>query len=163
MSLTAALLAEALKGWRAELLGDVQQMINRALGNLRAPARVVDVPLVIGSRGVVLAANDHVFLRLGLNGTATVLTWSLAGTVAGVSSARTCVIDVLTGVTLASVATICGGNRPALTAQAELADQPPTSWGVSIGDPIWLMAKVVSADGTLEEVSLTLRMAVDSR
>lgn len=126
-----------------------------------ATARVVDVPMVIGGRGTALATSDHVFYRLGLNGTLTVLTWSLAGTVSGASIAGTITVDILVGSTLATVATICGGNKPTLTAQAERSDQAPaTDWTTSIADPRWIMAKVISTAGALEVVSLTLRCLV---
>lgn len=155
-----------LKAWRQSILADVQGMILSAIGSIRPPARVVDVPIVLGAKGTPLAANTHVFFRLGLNGQATVLTWSVAATVAGVASARTIQLDVQVGATLAAVASICGlaANRPHLTAQSELSDQLPTGWtSVTIADPSWVYVTVVSVDGTLEVVSLTLRVAVSPR
>lgn len=156
-------LAEEFSRWRQQLLDDVQKMLVDAIGSIRAPIRVVDVPFVIGTRGAVLAANDHAFLRLGLNAPATILSWSLAVTVAGASTSGTCVLDVLVGTTLTGATSICSSNRPSLTAQAERDDQPPTSWTTSIPDPRWIMVTVVSTDGTIEEAGLTLRMSVDAR
>lgn len=124
--------------------------------------RVVDVVLLIGGRGTALAANDHVFFRLGLNGVVTVVSWSLAGTVSGSSVSGTITVDVLTGLFLSGVSSICASNRPALTAQAERADQAPTGWTTTIQDGQWIMAKVTSTGGTLEVVSLTLRCSVSS-
>lgn len=138
-------------------------MINRRIGALTS-LRVVDVPVVLGSRGTPLVVGAHIFFRLGLNGQATVLTWSMGATVAGLASARTVQLDVQVGATLATVTTICGGtftNRPHLTAQSELSDQLPSGWStVAIADPSWLLVPVISVDGTLEVVSLTLRLGV---
>jgi hypothetical protein len=127
------------------------------------PVRVVDVPLLMGASGFALVVDDHVFLRLGLNGPAQIVSWSLGATVAGVATASDCVIDVLAGATLATAATICGGNEPELNAQDELVEQPPTGWTTTLVDPSWLMAIVTSVDGTVEVASLTLRMVVFSR
>lgn len=124
--------------------------------------RVVDVAFVIGARGTALAVNDHAFLRLGLNGPVTVVSWSLAGTVGGSSASGTITVDVLTGLFFSGLSSICSANRPALTAQSERADQAPTNWGTTIQDGQWIMAKVLSTGGTLEVVSLTLRCAVAS-
>jgi hypothetical protein len=122
--------------------------------------RVVDVPLVIGGRGVSLSTNDHVFYRLGLNGTVTIITWSLAGTASGVAFNGTISVDLLVGSTLASVASICGSHRPSLNGQSERSDQTPDSdWTTTIADPRWIMAKVLSNSG-IEVISLTLRCSV---
>lgn len=153
-----------LSAWRQNLLADVRSMIAAALGDARPPARIVDVPVVLGVRGTALAAGAHVFLRLGLNGQATVLTWSLAASVAGVSHSATVAVDVQTGTTLAGVATICSSGRPSLSAQAERSDIVPSGWStVAIADPSWVYFSVLSPDGTVEVVSLTLRLAVSPR
>lgn len=122
--------------------------------------RVVDVPFVLGARGTPLQGGELVFVRLGLNGTATVLNWSMAATIAGRAASGSCTIDVLAGATLGTVSSICGGHPPRLAAQAELDEQPPTNWSSSLNDPIWLEAFVTSVDGVLELVGLTLRLAV---
>lgn len=127
-----------------------------------ATTRVVDVAFVIGGRGTALAANDHVFLRLGLNGPVTVVSWSLAGTISGSSAAGTITVDVLAGFSLSTVSSICTLNRPSLAAQAELTDQAPTNWSTTIQDGRWIMARVLSTGGTLEVVGLTLRCSVSS-
>lgn len=127
------------------------------------PVRVVDIPLVIGTNGIAIAVDDHVFFRLGLNGVVRIISWSLAVTVAGVATSGAITIDVQAGSTLATVASICGGSEPELTAQSELSDQSPSGWTVEIPDPQWLMAIVTAADGTLEVASLTLRALVIPR
>lgn len=124
--------------------------------------RVVDVAFVIGARGTALAANDHAFLRLGLNGVATIVSWSLAGTISGASASGTITVDVLTGQFFSGLSSICASNRPALTAQTERTDQNPTGWTTTIQDGQWVMAKVFSTGGTLEVVGLTLRCSVAS-
>lgn len=124
--------------------------------------RVVDVAFVIGARGTALAVNDHAFLRLGLNGVVTIVSWSLAGTVAGSSASGTVTVDVLTSSFFSGLSSICASNRPALTAQSERADQTPANWTTTIQDGQWIMAKVLSTGGTLEVVGLTLRCAVAS-
>lgn len=148
-------LADDFRQWREGILSDVETMI----GAVRQ-VRVADVALAVGAPGSPLAVGDNVFLRLGLNGAATVLTFSLAATVAGAARSGTCVLDVLVGSTLAGAVSICGTNRPSLTAQAERPDLLPTSWVTTIPDPSWLLARVVSTDGVLEVVGLTLRVIV---
>jgi hypothetical protein len=146
-----------------DLYAKVDKQVREILKTIEQPIRVVDIPLVLGTRGVVLAVNDHVFFRLGLNGTVNILTWSLAGTISGASASGTIRVDVQTGATLATVATICGAgttHQPHLTAAAELSDQAPTSWTTQIDDPSWIQAIVASTGGTREVVSLTLRCAV---
>jgi hypothetical protein len=150
-----------------DLYAKVDRQVREILKTIDTPIRVVDIPLVLGTRGVVLAVNDHVFFRLGLNGTVNILTWSLAGTISGASASGTIRVDVQTGATLATVASICGAgttHQPQLTAQAELSDQVPTSWSTTqIDDPSWIKAIVASTGGTLEEVGLTLRATVAPR
>jgi hypothetical protein len=152
------------RAFRASILREAAQGMAQLMASQRR-TRIVDIPLIVGTRGVVLAVNDHVFFRLGLNGLVTVLTWSLAGTVAGASASGTIRIDVRVGATLAAAASICGGtgNQPQLTAQAERADQTPTGWTTQIADSQWLEAIVASTGGTLEVAGLTLRCAVDTR
>jgi hypothetical protein len=143
----------------------VEELVNRRIAALQA-IRVVNIPVVLGARGSALAAGAEIHFRLGLNGQATVLTWSLGATVAGVASARTVQLDVQVGATLAAVASICGAaaNRPQLATQAERSDQLPSGWSsVTINDPSWLLVTVVSVDGTIEIASLTLRVAVSPR
>jgi hypothetical protein len=125
-----------------------------------AAQRTVDVVFVLGATGVPLVAGDHVFLRLGLNGTATILSWSLAATVAGTPTAGNVEVDVLVGATLAAAVTIVASAPPELTADVELNDQPPTGWTTTIADPSWVLVSVTSVDGTLEVVSLMLRVTV---
>jgi hypothetical protein len=156
-------LVDTLQAWRHDLLRDVAQMIANSLGSYRAPIRVVNIPLVIGSRGVALAANDNVYFYLGLNGTLTIVSWSLAGMTSAASVSGTVTIDVLVGTTLATVASICGGSPPALSSQAELVGQLPTGWTTAIADPRWICAKISSVSGGLEEAALTLRCVVDAR
>jgi hypothetical protein len=148
------------RAFRDGILRDASAMAASLVGAQRT-TRIVDIPLVIGTRGVALAVNDHVFFRLGLNGTVTILTWSLAGTIAGASASGTITVDVMVGATLAAAATIAPTSKPTLTAQAELADQTPAaSWTLQIADPVWIKAIITSTGGTLEMVSLTLRCAV---
>lgn len=147
--------------------GIIDEAVSRTasmLGAAKPGFRIVNVPLVVGSQGVALAANDHVFFRLGLNGIITILTWSLAGTIAGASASGTITLDIQVGASLATVATICGTHKPALAAVAEETDQiPANDWTVQLTDPNWILATVTSTGGTLEVISLTLRCAVDSR
>lgn len=140
----------------------IREVVNSML---RPGVRVVDIVLVIGARDVLLDVADHVFYRLGLNGQVNILSWSMAGTIAGASAAGTIRVDVQVGATLATVASICGGtgNQPTLTAVAELSDQAPTGWTTVITDPNWIMATVASTGGTLEVISLTLRAIVIPR
>jgi hypothetical protein len=125
-----------------------------------AAQRTVDVVFVLGATGVPLVAGDHVFLRLGLNGTATIINWSLAATVAGTPTSGNVQLAVEVGTTLATVASIVASAPPALTADIELNDQPPTTWTTAIADPSYVMVSVTSVDGTLEVVCLTLRVVV---
>lgn len=144
---------------------EVERMVHRKLAGLRMAPRIVDIAITIGSQGVPVAPGDHQFLRLGLNGALTVLNWSLGATVAGVAHTGACRVDVQVGTTLAGVASICGGtgNQPQLSAQSERADQAPTGWTTQIADARWLVATVVTADGTLEVLGLTLRCSIDGR
>jgi hypothetical protein len=129
-------------------------------GSSSSAGRIVDVPIVLGATGTPLAVGDHVFLRLGLGGPATVISWSLAATVGGVATASTVQLDVLVGATLATAASIVDSHPPALAAASEAHEQFPTGWTTSIPDPSWLRVSVTSADGTVELVGLTLRMQV---
>lgn len=148
------------KAFRDGILRDAELRTNAIVGSQRA-FRVVDVVLIPIPNGSVLAVGDQVFFRLGLNGAATIIAWSMAGMVGGASAAGTITLDILVGATLATVTTICGTHKPALTAQAERADQAPaTDWTVQIPDPRWIVAKVTSTGGTLQAVSLTLRCGV---
>lgn len=151
----------ARRAFRDGILRDAYTNASALIAGQR-DVRVVDISLVIGTRGVILTTNDHAFLRLGLNGQVTLLAWSLAGTINAASAAGTVSLDVRVGSTLATVASICGGaaNQPQLTAQAERVDQPVTGWSDKITDSQWLMAIVASTGGTLEVVGLTLRAAV---
>lgn len=157
---------EEFDTWRAGILADVHEITARAIGSIHAPVRVVDIPIVLGARGSVLVVGTHVFLRLGLNGAAAVLTWSLGATVAGVASARSVQIDVQVGPTLLGLATMCGvaANRPQLIAQSERVDVVPTTWtSLAIPDPSWIYVTVMSVDGVIEVAGLTLRLAVSPR
>jgi hypothetical protein len=123
--------------------------------------RVVNVAFVLGAVGTPLVVGDHVFLQLGLGGTVTLLSWSMAGTVAGTPTASDVVIDVLAGATLATVVSMTGAATPELTADIELNDQPVSAWTFALlTDPSWVMALVTDADGTVEVVGLTLRVVV---
>lgn len=164
MGINASGLAAKRDAFRNGILADARLMLVGMVAAIKPGIRVVDVPLLLGAQGVALTASNHVFFRLGLNGQATILTWSLAGTVAGASHTGTVTLDILVGSTVATVASICGTSKPALSAVAELADQvPAASWTVQISDPQWILVKPTAVDGTLEVVSLTLRCAVDSR
>lgn len=131
---------------------------------IRMRPRVVDIPVVLGARGSPLTVGTHVFFRLGLNGRASVVTWSLGATVAGIASARSVTLDVRVGTTLATVASICGTGLPALATQAELNDQSPAGWSTTvIADPSTVLITVTAADGVIEVAGLTLRVAVSPR
>lgn len=148
------------------ILSIANRLFNRRLEGLSfGRTRIVNVPFKFGSKGIVLVTNDPLYFRLSLGGAATILGWSMAATVAGVASNRTATVDVLTGATLATVASICGvaANRPHLIAQSELSDQVPSGWTANvIPDPYWLMANPTAVDGAVETVSLTLLVAVGS-
>lgn len=139
--------------------------IRKLLGTVPASQltnRVVDLAFVLGSSGTELAVGDHAFVRVGLDGPAHVMSWSLAATVGGTPTSSSVVVDVLVGATLATAASICGTAEPELTSDVELNDQPPTGWSsVVIPDPSWVKAVVESADGTVEVVGLTLRLQVE--
>jgi hypothetical protein len=143
----------------------VADLVRDIMSTIPTPVRVINIPLVLGSRGVALAVGDHIFFRLGLDGLVTILNWSLAGTVSGASALGTITLDILIGDTMLTLTTIIATTteRPLLTAAREAVEQPPgASWTTQITDPQWIMAKVTSTGGTLEEVSLTLRCKVDS-
>src|SRR5687768_6212877 len=87
----------------------------RALLNtvdIRQTTRVVDVAFVLGGVGTPLEVGAHAFVRLGLGATATVASWSLAGTVSAAASSSSVVVDVLVGATLATATSICGTGEP---------------------------------------------------
>lgn len=152
--------------FRSGIVAEAEALANAKLGSIQAVARVVNIPIVLGAKGAALTAGTNVDFRLGLNGQANVLTWSLSAKVAGAPSARTAQLDVQVGATLATVGSICGlaANRPQLAAQIERNDQLPTGWTtVTIADPSTILVTVISADGTVEVVSLTLRVAVSPR
>lgn len=152
-----------LKEWRDGILTDVQRMTSTVAANIRF-GRVVDVVLVLGAEGTPLTTGMHVFLRMGLNGPATILSWSLGATVGGTPTAGALTVDLRAGATLATTATICGGAPPRLVGTAELVEQLPTvAWTTTLADPSWLMAVVTAVDGTLQVFGLTLRVAVDPR
>lgn len=150
--------------FRNGILANAQANAAALLGSQQTAPRVVDVPVVLGGPGAPLTVGAHVFFRLGLNGQATIMTWSLAVTVAGATVSGSVTVDVLVGATMSTLASICSTSLPALVAQAELADRPPgVGWTVTIPDPSWMMVKVTATNGTIEVVSLTLRLSVTPR
>jgi hypothetical protein len=146
--------------FRARLLSDARGMLDQRLGSLDAPVRIVDVPFVLGGPGTPLAGGEHAQLRLSLNGQATVLTWSLAATVASTAYAASVTVDVLNGPTTSALVSLCPTTPPQLAAQIELTEQPPTGWSLGVADPSWLVARVRAVDGVVEVVHLTLRLAI---
>jgi hypothetical protein len=150
-----------LQQWHDGILRTTEAMIAAAIANIRY-TRVVNVPIVVGVSGTPVAIGDHVFVRLGLNGAATIRQFSIAATVAGAAHSGSCRLDVRAGSSLASVSSICGSNFPNLSSQAELSDQSPTGWVTTIADAAWLYVVVTSTDGVLEVVGLTLRMVIDA-
>jgi hypothetical protein len=156
-------LTSDLKEWRDGILGDVQRMTSNVAAGIRL-GRVVDVVFVLGAPGTPLTVGTHVFLRVGLNGPATILSWAMGATVAGAAASGAITVDLLTGASLSSLASICGGAPPAFVSTDEQTEVLPTAaWTVTLPDPSWLMASVTAADGVLEEVGLTLRVSVDPR
>lgn len=153
-----------LLGARPGLTKSFGRLVPPKQGRLVRPQRVVDIPITLGARGTPLAVGAHVFFRLGLNGSVTVLTWSVAATVAGVAHSGAVTLDVQTGATLATIASIAGTGHPLLSAASESSDHVPTGWTTTtIADPSWLYVSATAVDGTLEVVSLTLRVAVSPR
>jgi hypothetical protein len=153
-------IAARRRAFREGVIRDAVQSATALLASQRR-VRIVDVVLVPLPTAATLQVGDNIYFRLGLNGIVTILAWSMAGEIANASASGTITVDILTGATLATVATICSSQKPTLTAQAERADQLPGNlWTVQIADPQWIMAKVTSTGGTLEVVSLTLRCAV---
>lgn len=143
------------------ILSIANQLLNKRLDSLGRIARVVTVPIVLGVRGTALTIGAHVFFRQSLNGKATVLSWSLAATTAGLAHAGTVTLDVQTGATLAGCTSIAGSGQPTMAGVAELADQSPSGWTTStIADPSWVYVYVTAISGGLEVVSLTLQMAI---
>ena len=157
-------LAQQIAQFRQEILGAVQMMINDAVGRIRQPNRIVDLPFVIGTQGTALTTSQHLFVRLGLNGQATILTWSMAATVAGLPHSGSVTFDIQAGSTLATASSICGMTQPALASVIELNDQTPgTDWTITLSDAEWILVKPTTVDSVLEVVGLTLRLAVQSR
>lgn len=146
----------------------VDQALTNMLGKI-APAaqqqqaresRVVNVPFVFGVPATPAVAGAHLPIRLGLNGPATVVSWSLAATIGGVVSGGSCTVDVRAGLFLGTAASICGGSPPSLAGVGEVDDFVPVGWTPSISDPVWLVASLTSVDGLLEVIALTLRLSV---
>lgn len=126
-----------------------------------ATSRVVDVALLLGSSGSPLATTDAAFLRLGLGGTATVVSWSLAGLVSAVSTAGSVTLDVGFGSSISSINSMTGTGPPRLSSQFERTDVTPTGWTtLLIPDQRWLYVRPSTVDGVLQMVGLTLRVAV---
>jgi len=126
-----------------------------------ATSRVVDVALLLGSSGSPLATTDAAFLRLGLGGTATVVSWSLAGLVSAVSTAGSVTLDVGFGSSMSSINSITGTGPPRLSSQFERTDVTPTGWTtLLIPDQRWLYVRPSFVDGVLQMVGLTLRVVV---
>jgi hypothetical protein len=147
--------------FRSRLLSDAEAIMARRMGDLAPGVRIVDLVLPLGSRGAPLDGTEQTpAIRLGLNGTATILTWSLNSLIAGVPAAGSVTLDVLAGPSLATAASICGSNRPSLAAQVERNDQGPTSWSPTLLDPSTIMAVARAVDGVIEVATLTLRLAV---
>ncbi len=156
-------LAHELTDWRQGMLHDAELKTLELLGRFQqanAGGRIVDVVFGLGGYGTPLLAGDHREFRLGLNGVATVLTWSLLATTAGIAQIGACSLDVLAGPTMASAISICAGNKPSLSGASEIDDQIPVQWTTSLADPITVVAQVVSTDGIIETVTLTLRVSV---
>lgn len=144
-----------LDGAFTELLSKVPRA-----GQGQDVSRIVDVVFGFGTRGVPLDGTEVVFLRLGLNGAATVLSWSLGALTGGIPAPATCIVDVQAGETLASVASICGSGQPRLTAQVELNEQLPLGWSATLPDPVTVLAAVLIVDGVTEQLALSLRVAI---
>jgi hypothetical protein len=145
----------------ARIVSGVQAIIAKTLPRDQpSRARVVDVPLILGGVGAALIGGEHVFLRLGLNGRARIINWSMGGTVAGTPHIGTCTVDLLNGGTMGTLASICGGSPPSLASELELFERPPDGWSTDLADPSWLFARVTVVDGVLEEVGVTLRVLV---
>jgi hypothetical protein len=124
--------------------------------------RVVNIAFDLGVDDTPIATGTHLTFRLGLNGTARVLSWSLAGLIAGASTSGTAAVDVKVGTTVSGVTSICGGDEPELTSDTELTEQAVTgNWSPAIPDPRWVQARVISTSGTLERLLLTLRAIVE--
>jgi hypothetical protein len=151
-----------LKEWRDGILADVQRMTSSVAANIRI-GRVVDVVLVLGARGTPLVIGTHVFLRMGLNGPATILSWSMGATVGGTPTAGSLTVDLRADTSLGGLASICGGAPPNLAGSERTEVLPSATWTPVLPDPTWLMAVVTAADGVLEVVGLTLRVSVDPR
>lgn len=143
--------ADALKGY-------VDQLIRKRVDDTvpRPGARVVTIPLVFGSPGTALTAGTWVHFPLELNRDVRIVRFTVGGLPSG-----SCVVDVRTAAkgSLASAASICGGNKPTLSSATEADDQDPTGWTADVADGTWLVGVVESAS-TVETVSVTLRALV---
>jgi hypothetical protein len=147
-----------LDGAFTELLGKVPRPVQ---GQQTAQQRVVDIAFMLGGTGVPLDGTEMSVVRLGLNGSATVISWSMCAQIARSSAFASCAVDILAGPTMTSVASICAGAPPTLTNQSELDDVVPLLWS-SIPDPSWLVAATTSIDGLTETIAVTLRVSIAS-
>jgi hypothetical protein len=145
-----------LDGAFTELLGKV----SRPQGAQQTQQRVVDIVFGFGARGTPLDGTEVAFLRLGLNGAATILSWSLAAMIGGIPAAGSVTVDVRAGDSLVTQASITAGTPPRLAAQVELNEQVPVGWSTSLTDPVTLLADVLAVDGVTEQIALTLRVAI---
>lgn len=145
-----------LDGAFTELLGKVP----RSQQSQTATLRIVDIVFGFGTRGVPLDGTEVAFLRLGLNGPVTILSWSLAAMIGGIPSAGSVTVDVRAGLSLATQASITVGAPPQLVAQIELNEQVPLGWSTSLADPVTLLSDVLAVDGITEQIALTLRCSV---
>lgn len=148
------------RNFRNGIIADVLEIMNKRLGAINLPVRIVDVVLPLGSRDTVLAGGEDQFLRLSLNGHGSILSWSLGGLRGGAPTAGSCTVDVLRGTSLGTLTSVCPSNPPSLTAQTERTEQPPTGWATDLPDPSWIFIRATAVDGVLEQVSLTLKVAV---
>jgi hypothetical protein len=79
--------------WRQSVLHDAEHRTLELLGRFQtgaAAGRIVNVVFGLGGLGVPLAVGEHREFRLGLNGVATILTWSVVATTAGIAQIGTC-------------------------------------------------------------------------
>lgn len=126
-----------------------------------AQQRVVDIAFMLGSTGAPLDGTEIAAVRLGLNGSASVISWSMCAQITRSSASASCTVDILAGPTMTSLASICAGAPPTLTSQSERDDVVPLLWS-SIPDPSWLVAVTTSIDGLVETVAVTLRVSIGS-
>jgi hypothetical protein len=146
-----------LDGAFTELLSKVPRGLQ---AQQTAQTRIVDVVFGFGARGAPLDGTEVGFLRLGLNGPATILSWSLAAMIGGIPAAGSVTVDVRAGGSLVTQSSITAGSPPQLTAQVERNDQVPVGWSTSLADPVTLLADVLAVDGVTEQIALTLRVAI---